>query len=141
MSNRQVKQAVGLAFVALLLLTTVAYAFGGPPRYVGRWLAIDQVDGSSISVTMAGPPDGPFRVTWTESYFSLCGSRWGRGRGTAEVIGPNTLYLIMDFECYRNDNSAHFEDTLYYDPATNILNSLSDSSVTGLDFFFRPGSN
>ena len=139
MSFRQIKQAVCLALSALLLLTSVAYARGGPPRFTGRWVAIDMVDSSTINMTLAGPPSGPFRVNWTESYFTLCGSRFGRGRGTAEVIAPNTLYLVMDFECFKNSNAAHFEDTLTYDPVTRMLDSSSDPTVSGVDFFTRPG--
>jgi len=139
MLYRQFKYSICLALLAILLLTSVAFAQGGPPRFAGRWVTIDLYDSSTINMTLSGPPGGPFRVNWTESYFSLCGSRFGRGRGTAEIIAPNTLSLVMDFECFKNTNTAHFEDTLTYDPVNNTLKSSSDPAVTGLDFFTRPG--
>jgi len=139
MPHKPIKYSLILAIVALLLFTSVASASGGPPRLNGRWVETDRYDGSTINMILAGPPGGPFRVNWTESYFSLCGSRFGKGTGTAEVVDTNTLYLVVDFECFRNSNSAHFEDTLYYDPATRTLDSLTDPIVSGVDFFTRPG--
>lgn len=140
-SRLRLKYAVGLAVLALLLMTTVAYASGGPPRLGGRWVTTDQVDGSTINLTLAGPPGGPFKVRWTESYFTLCDSRFGRGRGTAELIAPNTLSMIVDFECFHNSNAAHFKDVLIYDPGSRVLDSTSKPDDSGVDFFVRPGAH
>ena len=78
-----------MIILSLLLMPLPAPASGYTPAgaaastspFVGAWQAID-VDGSDIRLTIGGPPEGPFRITWTESYISFCGGEAGIVRGT-----------------------------------------------------------
>ncbi|HET7010922.1 MAG TPA: hypothetical protein VFI11_09125, partial [Anaerolineales bacterium] len=69
--HRSVNALVVLALV-LSAVTTTGYS---PllSSLIGRWQAIDPADGSDMSLVVGGPPGGPFNITWTEDYLSLCG--------------------------------------------------------------------
>lgn len=134
--HKKIGMALSLAIMAALLLTAIAVA-AGPDRLNGRWQDVDKFDGSTINMTLAGPPSGPFRVIWTESSFTLCDdTRHGIGRGTAELTAPNTLHLELDFECFHSAATAEFETDLIYDPAAHTLDPVDESS--GATLFTRP---
>lgn len=101
--------------------------------FVGHWEAID-VDGSDIRLTIAGPPDGPFQITWTESYISFCDGEAGivRGTGTLSESDPLLLEANLHVECFTTGESMDFQTSWTYDPGTDTISS-------GVTTWHRPG--
>ncbi|MGB3716228.1 MAG: LamG domain-containing protein [Candidatus Promineifilaceae bacterium] len=137
---RELKWA--MIVVALLVLVLVVTGFSPersqgqvnfPNSFVGDWQAIDS-DGSDIRLTIAGPQNGPFRITWTESYFSFCNREAGIGRGTGllKVGDPYTLEANLTIECFTTGDSTNFDITWIYDPGTDTISS-------GFITWHRPG--
>ena len=64
---------LSLVFFILLIFFRVPFAtFAAPPSpFAGQWQAID-VDGGDMSLGIAGRPEGPFQITWTDNYISFC---------------------------------------------------------------------
>lgn len=124
-----------IVLAMVLSVSTVVYAAANP--FVGKWEAID-VDGSDIRLVIAGPPNGPFQVTWTESYISFCNGEAGIVRGTAWLneMYPNLLEADLYVECFTTGNATEFHLTFRYHPATNTLSSLFNAVVT---IWHRPG--
>ena len=69
--------------------------------FVGAWQAVD-VDGSDIRLTIGGPPNGPFRITWTESYISFCGGEAGivNGTGQLNIDDQSILEADLHLSCF-----------------------------------------
>lgn len=108
-------------------------AVGAQSPFVGHWQAID-VDGSDIRLTIAGPPDGPFQITWTESYFSFCGGEAGIARGTGwlDDSDPHVLNANLRLRCFTTGDTLDFDVTWIYDPGTDTISS-------GVTTWHRPG--
>jgi hypothetical protein len=100
-------------------------AHAAPPSpFRGHWQGID-VDGSDIRLTIAGPPNGPFRITWTESYLSFCDGGPGivRGTGWLDEDDPNLLEAELSVRCFTTGDSRDFHVTWIYDAGTNTISS------------------
>ena len=126
-----------VVILATLLSTGMVVALAAPTSpFLGRWETIDG-DGSDIRVVIAGPSNGPFRITWTESYFSGCGREAGIVRGTGQLSqsDPYILEADLTFECFTTGYSADFHVTWLYHPGTNTLSHTAD----GIYIWHRPG--
>jgi hypothetical protein len=110
-----------LAICALLALPAAAHA-APPSLFTGHWQGID-VDGSDIRLTIAGPSQGSFLITWTESYISFCGGEAGiiRGTGWLSEDDPNLLEADLHVECFTTGASRDFHVVIEYLPTTNAL--------------------
>src|SRR3989337_2825067 len=84
----------------LFSMTTVVYAAPKSP-FLGQWQAID-VDGGDIRLSIGGKPSGPFKITWTESYFGFCGGEAGLARGTGwlDEGAPYVLEAGLPLACF-----------------------------------------
>jgi len=126
-----------LTIAALFLLPLVAYAGPSSP-FVGHWQAVD-VDGSDIRLTIAGPPNGPFQITWKDSYISFCNGEPGivRGTGLLNESDANLLEADLRLECFTTGASTDFHLVFRYHPATNRLSAkYSNGKVV---IWRRPG--
>jgi len=121
MSARQLKISVVIV-VGSLFLSSVSAVAAGPSPFVGHWEGID-IDGSDIRLTIGGPPDGPFQITWTESYISFCDGEAGILRGTGELNpeDPDLLETEMWVECFRSGASTSVDLSIRYHPGTGVL--------------------
>ncbi|HET9915016.1 MAG TPA: hypothetical protein VFQ13_24210 [Anaerolineales bacterium] len=135
--------AAGAAYIVVILavlfsMTTPAYA-AGPFPFVGHWQATDP-DGSDLRLTIGGPPDGPFRITWTESYIGFCNGESGIIRGAGQLNGsdPNLLEADLHLECFTTGASLDFHLVWRYHPATNTLSSRYENGVVTI--WHRPGN-
>jgi len=111
---------------------------GNASPFVGHWQAID-VDGSDIRLVISGPPNGPFQITWTESYISYCGGEAGilRGVGWFSEEDFNPLEADVHLECFTTGRTLDFHLTFRYHPTTNTLSTRYDfGDVT---IWHRPG--
>ena len=92
-----VRLQLGLFFLTIAALLVFPFAtFAAPPSpFVGQWQAID-VDASDIRLTIGGPPNDPFRITWTESYISFCEGEAGIVRGTGLLNEADANLLEAD---------------------------------------------
>jgi hypothetical protein len=116
------------AILAIALpVTQVAYAASSSP-FVGYWKATD-VDGSAIRLTIGGPPSGPFRITWLDSYMSFCGGKPGivRGTGQRNESNPNLLEAELHLKCFKSRASLDFHFVWRYHPMTGTLSSRYDN--------------
>ena len=123
---------VAILAVVLSIGTVVAFAAPTSP-FLGRWQTIDPGDGSDIRLVIAGPANGPFQITWTESYFGGCGGGAGIVRGTGRISesDPNILDADLTFRCFNTDISIAFITSWRYHPNTNTLSSMEpDGRVT-----------
>ncbi len=118
------------------------FSLAGNPKpsspFVGHWEAVD-VDASAIRLTIGGPLDGPFHITWTEDYISYCGGEAGivRGTGQPSLDDPRVLEAGLHLECFTTGASLDFSFAWRYDPLTD---SLSGGDPTGaLITWHRPG--
>jgi len=110
-----------LTIAAFLVLPVIAYA-SSPSVFTGHWQAIDE-DGSDIRLTIGGPPQGPFRITWTESYFSACGGEAGIIRGHGWLVEREKLAAELTLECFTTGDIWEFETTWIYDTGTDTISS------------------
>ena len=117
--------------------TTFAHAATNSP-FLGQWQATD-VDGSDIRLTISGRPNGPFQITWTESYISFCNREAGIVRGTGQLneSNPNLLEAGLHLECFTTGEALEFHLVWRYHPATNTLSSSWNGVVT---IWHRPGN-
>ncbi len=104
-----------------LSVTTVVYA-APPSPFIGNWQATD-VDGSNMTLSIAGRPSGPFQITWTDDYISFCDGEAGivRGTGWLNEGDSNLLEADLHLECFTTGASLDFHVTFRYHPATNTL--------------------
>jgi hypothetical protein len=109
-----------LVLTLVLLFTSVTYA-GKTSPFIGQWFAVD-VDDSEIRLTIAGPPSGPFQITWTESYISFCGGETGIIRGQGVLVESNMMTASLTIVCFTTGESTDFEFTWVYDQGTDTLN-------------------
>jgi hypothetical protein len=125
------------AISAFLVFPTITFAASTSP-FVGHWQAID-VDGSDIRLAIAGPPQGPFQITWTESYISFCGGKAGivRGTGWLNEGDSNLLEADLHLECFTTGAMRDFHLTFRYHPATNRLSSRYPTGP--IIIWHRPG--
>jgi hypothetical protein len=120
-----------------LSVTSVAYAAPKSP-FLGKWQATD-VDGSDMSLSIAGRSTGPFQITWTDKYISFCNGEAGILRGTGWLNGadPNLLEADVHLECFTTGDTLDFHVTFRYDPATNTLSIRYDFGAVTI--WYRPG--
>ena len=106
--------------------------------FVGHWETVD-VDGSDIRLAIGGPPNGPFKITWTESYISFCEGGPGIIRGMAWLNEDDTNLLEADLqvECFTTGASIIFNLVWRYHPSTNTLSSVDESGFVTI--WHRPG--
>jgi hypothetical protein len=126
------------AICALLALPAMALA-AHPSPFAGHWEGID-VDGSDIRLTIAGPPGGPFHITWTESYISFCEGGPGKIRGSGSPIEgcPNYLDVHLHVECLQTGVTTDLYREMEYVPDTNTLKFPYDDERFVI--FYRPGA-
>ena len=128
------KTPIVVLLIILVALFSVSLASaGGSNPFKGQWVGTDSFDGSTLRLTIAGNSAGPLRVTWTESYFTLCEGEPGIGRGTGTVAGANTLDAEIDFTCFTTGTTLNHVTTFTYDPGTDTL-------TDGTDTWYRAGS-
>ena len=120
-----------LSSAAVTALTPTGSAARKSP-FVGRWTAIDPYDASEIRLSIGGPLPGPFRITWTESYFSFCGGEAGIARGTGRLNEgiPHLLKASLHLECPTTGNKTDFEVIWSYDLATDTIAWTDGNGVT-----------
>jgi len=106
--------------------------------FVGHWQATD-IDGSDMRLTIAGPPNGPFQITWTESYLSFCDGEAGiiRGTGLLNEGDANLLEAELHVECLTSGASMDTQLTFRYHPATNTLTTRYENGM--IIIWQRPG--
>jgi hypothetical protein len=123
---------------AVLILAPVAQS-ASPSPFVGGWQAID-VDGSDIRLAIAGRPNGPFQITWTESYISFCNGEAGivRGTGWLSESDQNLLEADLRVECFTTGASMDLPLTFRYHPVTDALSTRYWNGMVVL--WHRPGS-
>lgn len=128
-----------LIMLAMVFPTNSAVAAPSSP-FLGQWRATD-IDGSDIRLTIAGRPEGPFQITWTESYLSFCSGEAGIVRGTGWLNGdnPNLLEADLHVECFTTEATLDFHLVWRYHPMTNTLSSQYDNGLVTI--WKRPGGN
>lgn len=122
-----------------LVLSSGSVAYAAPPSpFVGSWRAID-VDESDIRLTIAGPPNGPYQITWTESYISFCDGEPGivRGTGWLNEDDPNLLEADLRVECFTTGESLNIHMVWQYHSTTNTLSSVYGNGFVTI--WHRPG--
>lgn len=131
-----------LSFVVILALTFPATAAvnastGSP--FVGEWQSID-VDGGDVRLTIGGGPNGPFKVTWMESYFGICGGQAGIGRGTAwlNTEDLNLLQADLEFTCFTTGLRFSLYKEWRFDPGTGWLTDRNESLGGFVTTWHRP---
>ncbi len=133
-------------FLVLALALILPQIFGPaveaarPSPITGHWQGID-VDGSDFHLTIAGPPDGPFQITWTESYISFCDGGPGiiRGTGSLSEGDPNLLVADLHARCFTTGASLDFQVTIEYLWPTNTLKVTYQGDI-GFVILYRSGA-
>jgi putative spermidine/putrescine transport system substrate-binding protein len=117
--------------------TTIAYAAPASP-FLGQWQA-PVPNGSLIRLTIAGGPERPFQITWTESYLGFCNGEAGIARGTGWInkAVPNILEADLHLRCFTTDASVDFHIVWRYHPDTNMLSSQYGSG--DITIWHHPG--
>jgi len=128
-----------IALILMLSISVVAHAESKSP-FVGHWQAVDS-DGSDINLTISGPPNGPYQITWTEDYLSFCDGGPGniRGTGILNSSDSNILEAGLRLVCFTTSESITFELKFRYRPLTNTLISQYESNGPVI-IWHRPGS-
>jgi hypothetical protein len=126
-----------LAICALFVLPPMAHSAPVSP-FVGHWQATD-IDGSDMRLTIAGPPNGPFQITWTDSYLSFCDGEAGiiRGTGLPNEGDANLLQAELHVACFTTGASMDTHLTFRYHPATNTLTTRYEYGMVII--WQRPG--
>jgi uncharacterized protein RhaS with RHS repeats len=127
-----------IAVVILLALFLVAFMGinAGPRRYapwVGRWQTSDSPGDQSINTLTVSynPVLDTFSATWEETFFSLCNSEDGIGRGKGQET-TDGLMLEMEFYCLGEltlTTNIPFE----YDVASDTITSNANNLVQTWD--------
>jgi hypothetical protein len=113
-----------------------------PFPFIGQWQAID-VDGGDIRLSIGGKPSGPFRITWTESYFGFCGGKAGIARGIG-WLNPEVPYLLeanLHLTCFTTGDQVDFHLVWRYDPSMGWLASRDDGFGGFVTTWHRPGES
>ena len=110
-----------LAVCVLLAPPALAHAAHGSPVR-GTWRSVD-VDGSEMRLVIAGPPGGPFRITWRDRYLTVCDGGPGIIRGTGWLIDgdPNRVEAHLRVTCFGTGETTDFAVIMAYLPDTNRL--------------------
>ena len=121
----------GLGALTLVLApigTPAAQASPASP-FVGNWEAIDYYDASDIQLAIGGGLQGPFQITWTESYISYCGGEAGLARGTGMLNADDANLLDADLhlQCFNSEAELDVHVTWHYDMPTDTI-SWTDSN-------------
>ncbi len=110
-------------WIGLIVLLGMIFALGAPVSaaqkspFVGNWVTTDG-DGSEMTLVIGGPVNGPFKLTWTDDYFSFCNGTAGILRGTA-ILNPedaNLLEADMHLQCFTTGDVLDYHTTLRYHP-------------------------
>ena len=110
-----------IAFIFMPSSTTIA-TISSP--FIGHWQGVDDADGSDIRLTIAGPPQGPFSITWTESYFSGCQGEAGIAKGTGNLNADGSeLTAEITLRCFTTGREITFSITWIYDHGTDTISS------------------
>jgi hypothetical protein len=106
--------------------------------FVGNWQAID-VDGSDMTLTIAGPPAGPFQITWTDNYIRYCDGEAGllHGAGVLNEADPYLLEADFHLECFTTGATLDFHLTLRYHPTVDTLSVRYEFGMVTI--WSRPG--
>ena len=120
-------------------VSSVAYAAPNSP-FVGKWEAID-IDAGDIRLSIGGSSTGPFRITWTESYFGVCGGEAGIARGTGWIneYDPYLLEADLHLTCFTTGDQLDFHPVWRYDPSTGWLTSRDEDYGGFVTTWHRPG--
>jgi regulation of enolase protein 1 (concanavalin A-like superfamily) len=100
--------------------------------FIGEWQAID-ADGGDMRLAIGGPPNGPFHITWQESYFGYCYGEAGIARGDGEISedDPYVLEGQLLLECLTSVREPlAMEPVWHYDPATDTLTAHGGQDET-----------
>jgi hypothetical protein len=125
MKNKTILYLLSFLIVTALLAAPIS-AFAKPVSpFIGTWQAIDPFDESDLRLVIAGPPGGPFQITWTESYISYCVGGPGIARGTGQLAQDDPLILDADLRlvCFTSGAKYDFHMTWTYDPGTDTISS------------------
>jgi hypothetical protein len=108
--------------------------------FFGSWQAFD-IDGGDIRLTIGGSRGGPYRVTWTESYFGFCGGGAGiaRGNGWINADDPYIFEADLHLTCFTTGDSVDFHPVWRYDPSTGWLSSRDDGYGGFVTTWHQPG--
>src|SRR5512139_2376472 len=108
--NRMLVNILSLfAILAIAFPVTSAAHAESSSFFAGHWEAMD-VDGSDIRLSIGGPANGPFQITWTESYISFCSGEAGivRGIGQVDEIDPYLLEADLHLRCFTTGETLDF---------------------------------
>lgn len=84
-----------IAVIAMALATLAPAASAAPSDFVGHWHAIDQSDGSNLSMTISTRRPYPSAVVRIyDDSSALCGGGAAAGVGTGDMSGLN---MTVDF--------------------------------------------
>jgi len=142
-SNRIVNSLMVLALALSSVAMTGGVASGtaqGPSPFVGEWQAVD-ADGGEMRLTIGGPPQGPFQITWTEGYFGYCdgGPGIARGEGWVNPADSNSLEGELLLVCFNSEIEPLVMNLgVTYDAATETLTALGGEGETDT-VWHRPG--
>jgi hypothetical protein len=125
--------------LSLFMMPLSVNANPGSP-FLGQWKAID-ADGSDMRLTIAGPLNGPFKITWTESYFGFCegGPGIARGIGRTNPEDPNKLEAEMELKCLNSGARLEFFPVWTYRPESDWLISQDEGYGGFITVWHRPG--
>jgi hypothetical protein len=128
---------ITVLLIAPINTNAAANAAANSP-FLGHWRAID-IDGSDMGLMIGGPPNGPFQITWTDSYMSYCGGEAGiiRGTGLLNEGDPNLLEASLHVECFTTGEEMDIAMTFRYHPSTDKLSSRYDNGMVII--WQRPG--
>ncbi len=127
-----------MAAVAMALSLWGMAAAATSLPFTGQWQATD-VDGSSMRVTIAGSPVGPFQITWIDDRIAACNGQRGilHGTGWLDQDNSDVLDADMQLECLATDTTLPLHIQWQYYAATNIL--VSRYYFGAMTIWHRPG--
>jgi len=140
-AKKRIGRAMHIAVILAILLSVSTVVYAAPPSpFVGHWQAVD-VDEGDIRLTIAGPPSGPYQITWTESYISFCDGEAGivRGMGWLDEANPYILEADLHLECFTTGNSTNFHMVWRYWPESDTLISQYEE-IGYVIIWHHPGS-
>jgi hypothetical protein len=145
MNTKQLKtmfvRTMYIMVISAVVLSVSTTVYAAPPSpFLGHWEAID-VDGSEMTLNIAGRPEGPFQLTWTDDYISLCNGEAGivRGTGWLNENDPNLLEADVHLECFTTEDSLDFHVTFRHHPGTNTLSIIWSFEQGQVTIWYRPG--
>jgi CSLREA domain-containing protein len=128
-----------LFFRAFSVVIIMAFVFSGftsvqaarASPFVGEWFAVD-ADQSEVHLTIGGPPNGPFQITWEQKSVSYCDGGHGifRGTGNLSEEDPDLLEADLQLECLETGALSDFTFEWRYHPVSDKLSSTWENFVT-----------